>query len=413
MLMLGIGIFVVGSVACALAPTMPALILARALQGLGGGGLISLAQTIIADAVSPRERGRYQGYIASVFATSSIAGPVLGGVFAEHLHWTLIFWINLPLGLVAILMSIRALRALPRYERPHKLDVIGALLLIAAAVTLLLALNWGGTRYAWASPHMLGLFAVSALLWLLFGWRLARAPEPFVPLTVLRNPVIAVATSAAAFGFGTMIALSIYAPVYFEVVLGLSAAASGLTLIPFMGGVVIGSTVSGQLMARVLRYKRIGLIGMPFAVLALLPVAIAPGELSVTTVATLLAIAGTGLGTILPITTISVQNAVALHELGTATAVNNFVRSLASALLVAVYGAILLGGVAKGPGGLTLEALLATASRGGTNLAPVFGWIFTAAVVCLAISFVLLIFMEERPLRSATPRVEAPPLAAE
>jgi EmrB/QacA subfamily drug resistance transporter len=413
MLLIGIGIFVAGSIACALAPTMPALILARALQGLGGGGLISLAQTIIADAVSPRERGRYQGYIASVFATSSIAGPVLGGIFAEHLHWTMIFWINLPLGLLAILMSIRALRALPRHERPHKLDVIGALLMVAAAVTLLLALNWGGTRYAWFSPQVLGLFAGSALLWGLFGWRLARAPEPFVPLTILRNPVIAVATSTAAFAFGTMIALAIYAPVYFETVLGLSAAGSGLTLIPFMGGVVVGSTLSGQLMARVTRYKRIGLIGMPFAVLALLPVAIAPGALSVTTVATLLAIAGTGLGTILPITTIAVQNAVALHELGTATAVNNFVRSLASALLVAVYGAILLGGVARGPGGLTLEALLASASRSGADLAPVFGWIFATAVACLAVSFILLIFMEERPLRSATPKVEAPPLAAE
>lgn len=413
MLMVGIAIFVAGSVACALAPTMPALILARAVQGLGGGGLISLAQTIIADAVSPRERGRYQGYIASVFATSSIAGPVLGGVFAEHLHWTLIFWINLPLGLLAILMSLRALKALPRHERPHRLDLIGAVLMMAAAVTLLLALNWGGTRYAWAAPEMLALFAASALLWLLFGWRLACAPEPFVPLTVLRNPVIAVATTSAAFGFGTMIALAIYAPVYFETVLGLSAAASGLTLIPFMGGVVVGSTVSGQLMARVLRYKRIGLVGLPVAALALLPVALAPGALSVAAVATLLAVAGTGLGTVLPITTIAVQNAVALHELGTATAVNNFVRSLASALLVAVYGAILLGGVARGPGGLTLEALLAAASRGGADLAPVFGWIFAAAVAGLTLSFAFLVRLEERPLRSAAPRVDAPPIAAE
>jgi hypothetical protein len=141
--------------------------------------------------------------------------------------------------------------------------------------------------------------------------------------------------------------------------------------------------------------------------------AVAPASVSVAAVAVLLAVAGTGLGTVLPITTISVQNAVALHELGTATAVNNFIRSLASALLVAVYGAILLGGVAQGPGGLTLEALLASAGRGGVDLAPVFGWIFAAAVVGLTLSFVFLIFMEERPLRGTVRPTEAPPLAAE
>jgi MFS family permease len=143
-LLIGIGTFVLGSLACALAPSMGVLIVARGFQGLGGGGLISLAQTIIADVVAPKERGRYQGYIAGVFVTSSVAGPVLGGFFAEHLHWSMIFWINLPLGAVAFVMTNRVLRRLPRHERPHRVDLLGALLMVLATVTLLLALSWGG-----------------------------------------------------------------------------------------------------------------------------------------------------------------------------------------------------------------------------------------------------------------------------
>ena len=249
-LLAGIAIFITGSVACALAPTMPALIAARALQGIGGGGLIALAQTIVGDAVSPHERGHYQGYFGAVFATASIAGPVLGGVFAEHLHWTLIFWINVPLGLAALAISGRALKSLPRHERPHQLDLLGAALMAAATVALLLALNWGGVRYAWAGPQILGLLAVAIVLFALFGARLMTAPEPFVPLDIMRNRVVAAAIGAVAFAYGTMIALAIYTPVYFETVLGLSASGAGLMLIPFMGGVVIGSTSGGQLMAR-------------------------------------------------------------------------------------------------------------------------------------------------------------------
>src|SRR5215212_1235081 len=150
-MLIGIVIFIIGSIACALAPNMIVLILARGLQGIGGGGLIALAQTIIADIVAPRERGRYQVYFASVFMTSSLLGPVLGGFFAEHLHWSVIFWINLPLGLVAFAIAFQSLKKLPRFERPHKLDLLGALLLVAATVALLLALSWGGLRYPWAS----------------------------------------------------------------------------------------------------------------------------------------------------------------------------------------------------------------------------------------------------------------------
>jgi EmrB/QacA subfamily drug resistance transporter len=409
-LLAGIAIFVVGSLACALAPSLPWLILARGIQGLGGGGLISLAQTIVADAVPPRERGRYQGYFGAVFASASIAGPVLGGVFAEHLHWSLIFWINLPVGLVAFWLTGRALKALPRYERPHRLDIPGAVLMVAAALVLLLALNWGGTRYPWGSAPIVTLLVGSAVLWGLFAWRLMRAPEPFVPLAILRNRVVALAMGSAFFAYGTMIALAIYAPLYFETVLGLTATKSGLALIPFMGGVVIGSTLTGQAMGRIARYKRIGLIGLPLAVAALGLIAALPAALNVGLVGTLLALAGIGLGTALPITTVSIQNVVAVYELGTATGVNNFLRSLGSALLVALYGAILLGGMGGARPGLTLETL--AASRSGAEVAHTFGWIFAAAAAGLALSFLFLALMEERPLRASV-LPEAPIAPAE
>jgi EmrB/QacA subfamily drug resistance transporter len=397
----GIAIFVAGSIACALAPTMPALIAARALQGLGGGGLIALSQTIVGDAVSPRERGRYQGYFGAVFATASIAGPVLGGVFAQHLHWTMIFWINLPLGLLAFFITGRALRALPRHERKHDLDLLGAALMVTGTITLLLALNWGGLRYAWASWHIISLVCAACVLFALFVWRLNVAPEPFVPLSIMRNRVVAYAIGCASLAYGTMIALSIYAPVYFETVLGLSASGAGLTLIPFMGGVVIGSTCGGRLMAKLAHYKRIGLVGMPFAVAALLPIAFVPAQLSVAAVAALLLVAGCGLGTVLPLTTVSVQNAVLPWQLGTVTGVINFVRALASALMVALYGAFLFGGA--GAKGVTLESL-STAGHNAAALEGHFRWIFAAAAASLALSWVFLVAMEERPLRTEPAR---------
>jgi MFS family permease len=409
-LLAGIAIFVAGSIACALSPTMTALILSRALQGLGGGGLISVSHAIIGDAVAPRERGRYQGYFGALFATASIAGPVLGGVFSDHLHWTLIFWINVPLGALAFGFVSHALKALPRNERPHTLDLLGAALMVAATICFLLALNWGGVRYAWSSTPILALLGGTFVLFVLFAFRLATAPEPFVPLTVLSNGVVAVAVTAASFAYGTMIALTIYTPVYFEAVLGQSASLAGLTLIPFMGGVVLGSTSAGRLMSRLKHYKRITLVGLPFAFAALLPMVLVPQALSIGMVGPLLLIAGAGLGTVLPITTVSVQNAVALHELGTATGLVNFMRALASALLVALYGAILFGGV-SGASGVTLETLSHNASP---ELALHFRYVFAVAAFCLALSFFFLLAMEERPLRATVAHEPDPiPVPAE
>ena len=156
LMLISVSVFVLGSVACALAPTLWTLVAARALQGLGGGGILPLAQTVVADILSPRERPLVQSYSSVMFMSASILGPVLGGFLTDYIHWSMIFWINLPLGVAALLMTNRALKRLPRHERPHRLDIPGAALMVAAAVALLLALSWGGSRYGWVSPQILG-----------------------------------------------------------------------------------------------------------------------------------------------------------------------------------------------------------------------------------------------------------------
>ena len=239
-------IFLLGSVACALAPNMPALIAARALQGIGGGGILPIAHTIIGDMVSPRERARYQAYTSAMFLAASIVGPVLGGVLTDYLHWTMIFWINLPLGLVALVMTDRALRKLPRHDRPHKLDVPGALLMVLAALALMLAMTWGGTRHPWTSGTILGLLAGSAVLWVLFLLRLRSAEEPFIPASIMREPLMLAINVAGFCSVGVVIGLVIYLPVYLELVLGLSASGSGTALIVFLAATTLGSFTAGR-----------------------------------------------------------------------------------------------------------------------------------------------------------------------
>jgi EmrB/QacA subfamily drug resistance transporter len=400
-LLIGITIFIGGSVLCALAPSLLALVVARFVQGLGGGGLISLAQTIIADIVPPRERGRYQVYIASVFVCSSLAGPVLGGVIADHLHWSLIFWINVPLGALALAMTNTALRRLPRNERHHRLDWQGAVLMAGATITLMLALSWGGAHYAWLSVPILALLVGSAVLWVLFALRLRLAAEPLIPLTVLANPVVRMSIGAACFGMGTYIGLTIFVPIYLETVLGLSASASGLALIPLMCGTVIGSVGSGRAMASLTHYKRIPTAGLVVTVAVTACLAVFAGRMPLVLTEVALGALSLGLGTLFPVATVSVQNAVSPHELGTATATANFFRALGGALMVALLGAVVLGGT----GGATLETLQgAPTAAGAATMAATFRWVFAAATAGFALALVFFIAMEERPLRTSAAR---------
>ena len=401
-LLWAIGIFIGGSIACALAPTIWVLVFARGLQGIGGGGLLPIAQTIIADLLSPQERPVVQGRTSIMFMSASILGPVLGGFFTDQLHWSLIFWINLPLGAVALVMSERALRQLPRNERPHQLDVIGAILIVAAGLSLMLALAWGGTHYPWRSPLIVGLLAGSAMLWGLFAARLLTAREPFIPLTILRGRVTSTITCAAFFGVGTIIGITIYTPLYCETVLGLSASSSGLALIAFMAGTVVGSLTAARLMVQLAHYMRVPLAGLLFAVMALGVLAVDPVNQSIARLGFLLFVLGCGVGPMYPMSTIVMQNAVKPHQLGTATGTLNFFRSLGGAIIVAVFGAIVLGSGVDGAGVITLERL--AAAHG--DLAPAFRWVFIAAVFCLAIAFGSLLAVEERPLHGPLCRSE-------
>ena len=396
-MLVSIGIFVVGSVACALAPNMASLVLARAIQGLGGGGILPLAQTIIADLVPPRERARYQSYTSVMFMAASVVGPVIGGFFAEHLHWSLIFWINLPLGLVAFVMTDGVLRRLPRHDRPHRLDIIGAMLMVGAALAAMLALTWGGNRLPWTSPGILALAVGSAVLWFLFGVRLARAPEPFIPLAVMRNRVVGTATIAAFCAIGTITGLSIFVPLYLELVLLLPASASGFMLIGFMAGTVIGSLAAGRLLGRVPHYKRLPAAGLCAAIAALAALAANPAGLPLPAIALIVAIIGLGLGPMYPLSTVVIQNVVLLHQFGTATGLLNFFRLLGGAFLVAGFGAILFGGI-----GAALhdpEAVKRLATTVAPDPAAAFRWVFIAAAVVLAVGLAFLLAMEERPLR--------------
>jgi EmrB/QacA subfamily drug resistance transporter len=392
MLLVGISTFILGSLLCALAPSLTLLALARALQGMGGGGLIALAQTIIADLVTARERGRVQTYFSIVFVAASIGGPVLGGVFAEYLHWSMIFWINLPLGAAAFFMTYFKLARLPQRSHPHRVDVAGALLLVGASVASLLALSWGGVRYPWSSAPILAMLAAAIAGWALFAQRTRTTAEPLIPLTVLANDIVRNAILSGGFGLGTFIALTIYLPIYFEAALGLTADRSGLALIPLTVATVTGATIAGRLMSRVRHYKAAPLVALTAAVAASLALTLWLDSLSLAALDALLAVVGLGVGAMLPVTTVSVQNAVPAHDLGTATAVMQFSRQLGGVLIVAIFGAIVIGGhggeiAQQAPSPATIEALRET-----------FRAAFALGTLFIALCLFFLARMEERNL---------------
>jgi EmrB/QacA subfamily drug resistance transporter len=396
-LLIAIGIFLVGSVACALATDIRVLILARALQGAGGGGLISLGQTIVADIIPPRERGRYMAYFAAVFMTASIAGPALGGILSEHLHWSAIFWINLPLGLAAYLLTNRVLKKIPTFHRPHKIDYAGAGLMLVATFTLMLALSWGGVDYGWSSAPILGLVALSVLLWAAFAWRLAGAPEPFVPISLLANRIVSTGVGAVLFAVGTMVALSVFLPLYFEAVFGFTAAESGLALIAHMAGTVTGAQIAGRIMGSTGRYKLTAVIGLAVAAATALAMAAWP-PLGLWQMEVMIAILGMGLGVIYPISTVSVQNAVPAHQMGTATGILNFARSLGGALVVPAFGALFLAGAAVADGMTTQEVVL-SGTLAGAEIAPAFRSVFLATAAGAIIACIFMATIPELPLR--------------
>jgi EmrB/QacA subfamily drug resistance transporter len=403
-MLLSIGIFIVGSLACALASSMWVLIVGRVLQGIGGGGLIPIAQTIIADLLTPRERPIAQSYTSVVFMSASILGPVLGGLLTDYLHWSFIFWINLPLGAVALVMTARALRRLPRHDRPHKLDIPGVTLMVAASVVLLLALDWGGTHYRWTSWQIISLIAGAVMLWILFVARLLTAREPLIPLAILRGRITSAITGAAFFSIGTIIGVTIFAPLYSQMVLGASASSSGVALIAFMAGTVIGSILTGRLIIRLTHYMRVPIIGLVVAIATFVVLAVETAGLSLGGFTLLLGVLGVAIGPMYQTSTIVTQNAVKPHQLGTATGALNFFRLLGGAVIVAVFGAIVLGSTSGGDAVVTLEKLAA----GHADFVPGFRLVFVAGAIFLTISLACVLVVEERPFHGPV-RLADPP----
>jgi len=385
-------IFLAGSLVSALAPNMLVLVVGRAIQGAGGGGLFALAQIVIGDLVPPRERAKYAAWISGTWAVASVAGPLLGGTFAEHLHWSLIFWINLPLGFLAMAIINNPLKKLPIVAKHHRIDGLGAVLLIVATALLLLALNWGGSTYAWTSSEILGLVACSAIFWAAFGLRLMRAAEPLVSLEVLGNRIVLTGTLSMFLLQAASVGLSVYLPVYLQSVIGLSVSESGTAMLGLLLGTVAGASFSGQAIPRFVHYKRIALIGVAFSILCVGLLSMIAGHATLLQVEVLTSLIGLGMGTTFPVSTIAVQNAVDQTHLGVATGVLTFLRSLGSALGVAMLGAVALGY------GMPLVAEGGVGHIEVSSALP-FVMIFIAAGITLILSLAMLSLMPEKPLR--------------
>ena len=417
MMLVALGIFMAGSAASAAAPSMLMLILGRGLQGIGGGGIVPLTQSIIADAVPPRERGYYQAYTGSIWIVAGAAGPVLGGFLAEHLHWSMIFWLNVPLALVAAMLSNRQLKRVPVHERAHKIDLTGAALMTASAVALLLALTWGGTRYPWLSQQIAFLLLAAVVLTAAFIWWVLRAEEPFLPVAVLNNSIMRAGCCTTACTQGVSIGLTIFVPLYYELVHGLSASDSGLALIPIVMMTTPGSYLSGRAMLYMDHYKWAPIVMLSLAAASVALLVVHP-LMPVWAVALITGFVGIGTGSSYPTVTVSIQNAIAHQQIGVAMGAMNFFRALASSFVVAIMGAIMLADLGASPqrGGASSSAFIAGASTASVDqLAHAFSHIFAVATLFLVLGIVGLIVMEERPLRTtvlAVPVTPEPPAEA-
>lgn len=348
-------LFLLASIACAMAQTMPQLIAARILQGLGGGGLISVSQAAIADVVPLRERGRYQGYVSGVWAVASMAGPVVGGYLAHYLSWRWIFWINLPLALLALVAVRRALRHLPvGGKRRGPIDYMGAVLFGGGLTGVLVFLTWlGQGRDVWqAGPLSVLAAGVAGLL--LFVWQERRAADPVIPLGMLRVSTVAICCATLFLCFFQLIAMSVLLPLRFQVVGGAHADAAALRLVPLTVAIPFGAFFCGRLMSWTGRYKPWQLIGSAVAPLAILALGFAdPGQVELT--ALVMIVLGVSIGLQLPSGLVATQNAVPPHQVGVATALTAFSRMLGGAVGVAVLTTLLIALLRHG--GMTVGGL--------------------------------------------------------
>jgi EmrB/QacA subfamily drug resistance transporter len=411
-------VFLIGSALAGLSTQMWQLIGARGIQGLGAGGLMSLAFAIIGDVIPPRERGRYQGYFGAVFAVSSVAGPLLGGFFVEHLSWHWIFFINIPLGIVALVVTDRALHGLRHVRREHSIDYLGAGLLVAGVSTLLLGLVNGGDA-GWASTQTIGLLGGGLVLSAAFLLWEARAAEPILPLRLFRNRIFSVSSGIGfAIGFA-MFGAIVFLPVYLQIVRGVSPTQSGLELLPLMVGLLIASVGSGRRITTTGRYKRFPIIGTAVTAVALGLLATLGADTPYWRTALFMLTLGAGIGLVMQVMVLAMQNSVDPRDMGVATSSATFFRSMGGTFGTAIFGTVLANRLASelaqrlpaaalhgvNTSQLTgspqvIEALPA-AVRGPviSSFVSALGTVFISAVPVVLLAFALTWFLQEIKLR--------------
>lgn len=423
MLQLAIVIFLIGSVLAGLAQSMNGLIVSRGIQGLGGGGLMVLVMAVIADVVPPSERGRYTGLFGAVFAVSSVAGPLLGGFFVESLSWRWIFFINLPLGIAAFFVLAAALHV-PKRTIAHRIDWLGAALLVASVTTLLLVIEWGGSRFAWGSSTIIAMIVATAVMLTAFVAVERRVDEPIVPMALFRNRVFAV---SAAVGFIVGLAMFgaiIFMPLFLQIVHGSTPTQAGLQLIPMMLGLLGASIVSGRLISRMGRYKIFPIVGTALATIAMLLLSTIHVDTPYWIIASYMLLLGIGIGNVMQVLVLAVQNAVHPREVGVATSGATFFRSIGGTVGTAIFGAVMTSGLERrlseemGTAAGQFDASAVTSSVSTIASLPAqvqaivldaftyaLDHVFLVAAPILAIGFVLSLALKEIRLRSASEHV--------
>jgi EmrB/QacA subfamily drug resistance transporter len=356
-----LGIFILGSILCALATSMTQLIAFRLLQGAGGGALMPLSFAIVGDVIPARERGRYQGYFAVAFGTASIIGPILGGWFADQLSWRFAFWINLPLGLAAMLIAEFALRGLHAKRLRQAIDYAGGCLIVGAASAIMLAMTLGGKELAWSAPALWGIVALGVLMFAAAIMQERRARDPMLPPRLFANPTFRVSNGTTFICAMALIGGTIFIPEFFQVIYGLSAKQSGFAIMPFLLLWTLGGLAVGRYIMTTGRYRWLPLAGLVIATVAMLGLAVSGATTPLWFALAAVSLLGIGTSPVFNVMLLGLQNAVERGDLGTATAANGFVRSLGSAFGVTLFGALLADHGAAMPGSAFQHAFIAGA----------------------------------------------------